>query len=59
MAATLILRVWFEGNSRIELRARIVEVAGGSSGEELVATVATPEDLYAAVRSWVEQLTLH
>jgi hypothetical protein len=53
----LIVRIWFEGDPPAELRARLMEVAGGESRDEVIATVATAEDLYASIRVWVEGLT--
>lgn len=53
----LIIRVWFEGEPPTEFRARVVEVAEHVAGESPVAVAATAEDLYAAVRVWVEALT--
>jgi len=55
--AIVIIRVWFEGNPPTEFRGRLEEVAEGSSPDRVTATVATPEDLYASVRSWVDRLT--
>lgn len=53
----LIIRVWFEGDPPSELRARLVEVVEHTRGERPVAVTATAEDLYAAVRAWIEALT--
>lgn len=55
--ATLIIRVWFEGDPPSDLRARLIEVLRHSSRERVVATVATPEDLRAAVQAWIDALT--
>jgi hypothetical protein len=49
--------VWFEGDPPSEFRARLIEVAEHIRGETPIAVAATPEDLYAAVRAWVEALT--
>jgi hypothetical protein len=53
----LIVRVWFEGDPPTELRARLVEVADSSPPDEVIATVATLEDLLGSFRAWVEGLT--
>jgi hypothetical protein len=55
--AVLIIRVWFEGEPPSKLRARVVEVVESNINERTVATVATAEDLYEAVRSWIGGLT--
>jgi hypothetical protein len=53
----LIIRLWFDGDPPTELRARLVEVTEYVRGERPVAVAATAEDLYSAVRDWVEALT--
>jgi hypothetical protein len=55
--AIVIVRIWFEGDPPTEFRGRIVEVVKGASSDRVIASVATPQDLYACVRSWVERLT--
>jgi hypothetical protein len=55
--AVLIIRVWFEGDGSTELRARIVRIPD-SFRTDNVSAVAAPEEIYTAVRAWVEELTL-
>ena len=52
--AILILRVWTEGHPRTGFRARITQTLDSSASERKVATAATPDDIYAAIRTWVE-----
>ena len=50
----LIVRLWIEGNALEGLRARITQTLDSSKPEQATAAAATPEDIYAAVRTWVE-----
>jgi hypothetical protein len=50
----LIVRIWMEGSARDGLRARITRTLDATGPEQAGATAATPEDIYASVRTWVE-----
>lgn len=50
----MIVRLWIEPNAAEGLRARITQTLDSTRPEQAMATVATPEDLYAVVRTWVE-----
>ena len=50
----LILRLWIEGNARDGFRARITQMLDSASAEKAMAAAANPEDVYAAIRTWVE-----
>jgi hypothetical protein len=53
--AVLIVRAWVEPGGRgSELRARITQFLDISSGEHTVGTVASMEEVCAAVQSWLE-----
>lgn len=49
----LIVRLWNE-TAREGLRARITQTLDSAGAEQAMATAATPEDIYAIVRAWVE-----
>lgn len=50
----LVVRVWIEGDSDdAGLRARITQTVDLHSGPE-VSVAATSDDVYAAVRGWLE-----
>ena len=51
----LIVRLWIEGNSREGFRARITQTHDSTGLEQASATAGNPEDLYAVVRTWVEE----
>lgn len=51
----LIVRLWIEERSHEGFRARITQTLDSASPDELMATAATPEDLYDVVKTWVEQ----
>jgi hypothetical protein len=55
---TLIIRVWFEGEPSSLLRARVVEVGDSSPREQVIATVGSRDALHAAIRSWLDGLTI-
>ena len=50
----LIVRLWIEGNAHEGFRARITQTGDSAGPEKAMSTAANPEDLYAAVRTWVE-----
>ena len=50
----LIVRLWIESTGPGGFRARITQTLDSTGPEEAMATAATPEDIYAVVRSWVE-----
>jgi hypothetical protein len=51
----LIVRVWIEGSSDEGFRARITQTLDSAGAEEATAAAAAdPEDVYTAVRTWVE-----
>ena len=54
-SAALLIRVWREGAS--EFRARLLTVRGATaetSAEEVTVAVASPGDVLAAVRDWLD-----
>lgn len=50
----LVVRLWIEANPRDGFRARITRTLDAAGPEQADATAATPEDVYAVVRTWVE-----
>ena len=51
----LIVRLWTEGGAREGFRARITQTLDSTGPTEPTATAeADPEDVYDAVRTWVE-----
>ncbi len=50
----LVVRLWIEANPRDGFRARITRTLDAAGPEQAAATAATPEDIYAVVRTWVE-----
>jgi hypothetical protein len=52
----LIVRLWIEGNRRDGLRARISHTLDATGDEHEMTTVATPEEIYAVVQTWVEAI---
>ena len=54
LSGVLVLRVWIDHEGPDGLRARLTQVVG--LGDQTVATAATPDDIYAAVRSWLGEL---
>ncbi len=51
----LVVRVWIEGDSDDDgLRARITQTLDLFAGAEIVTAAATTDDVYAAVRGWLE-----
>lgn len=51
----LIIRVWMEQSAHEGLRARITHTLDSTDPDQATATAASPEDIYAAVRTWVER----
>ena len=49
--AILVLRVW--GNARDGLRARITQLADLDDTSELITTAKSPEEIHAAVATWL------
>jgi hypothetical protein len=52
----LVVRVWLEGPPETGFRARVTSTPDLAGHEEFAVTAATPEDVYRAVRIWLEQL---
>ena len=50
----LILRLWLEGEAREGFRARITQTLDSTDGQHATATAGDAEDVYDAVRTWVE-----
>lgn len=50
----LIVRLWIEGDAREGFRARITQTLDSTCDEQATATAASPQDIYAVVRTWVE-----
>jgi hypothetical protein len=50
----LIVRLWIEQNTGGGFRARITQTHDSSGRQQAMATAGNPEDLYTAVRTWVE-----
>jgi hypothetical protein len=50
----LIVHLWIEENDREGFRARITQTLDSAAPDQLMATAATPEDLYDVVKTWVE-----
>jgi hypothetical protein len=53
--AILIVRLWIEAPFPDGFRARIVQTPDSRSREQTASMAGSPEDVYAAVRSWVEE----
>jgi hypothetical protein len=54
----LIVRLWIEGSPQTGLRARITRTLDTSGPEHAVAIAATADDVYAIVRTWVEEFSI-
>jgi hypothetical protein len=52
--AVLIVRAWHEDDPAASLRVRITSTLDISRGDELVSAAATPEEVYEALRAWLE-----
>jgi hypothetical protein len=52
----LVVRLWIEGNHRDGLRARITQTLDSTGDEHEMTTVATPEEIYEIVQTWVEAI---
>jgi hypothetical protein len=52
--AVLVVRVWVEGDSRRQLRGRLTQTLNAASARQEVAYVRSEDDVYAAVRSWLQ-----
>lgn len=50
----LIVRLWNEGHGSDGFRARITQTLDSADSEQAVASAASPDDVYAVIRSWVE-----
>ena len=50
----LIVRLWNEGHTSEGFRARITQTLDSADSEQAVASAATPDDVYAVIRTWVE-----
>ena len=51
----LVVRAWLEGATEKRLRARITHTLDVARPGEIVIVTATREQVYAAVRSWLEE----
>jgi antitoxin component HigA of HigAB toxin-antitoxin module len=50
----LIVRLWIEANVHGGFRARITQTLDSASPDQTKDIAATPDDIYAVVRTWVE-----
>lgn len=50
----LVVRAWIEPAHENGLRARIVQTLDVTRRQNVVSAAATPDEVYAAVRSWLE-----
>jgi hypothetical protein len=50
----LIVRLWVENDVLLGFRARITQTMDSLEPEQSSAMAASPEDVYSAVRTWVE-----
>jgi hypothetical protein len=48
----LVLRVW--GNAKDGLRARITQVTDVHDTSEIITTAKSPEEIHAAVATWLQ-----
>jgi hypothetical protein len=53
----LVVRVWLEDASEAGLRARITQTLDVARRGEIVIVTATRDEVYAAVRTWLEAFT--
>jgi hypothetical protein len=53
----LIVRLWIEKTARARegFRARITQTLDSGAPDEVMATAASPEEIYTIVRTWVEK----
>lgn len=49
-----VARVWTEGQDDGSLRARIMQSVDLETQEPVVSAAASPDDVYAALRDWLE-----
>ncbi|HVE92348.1 MAG TPA: hypothetical protein VNE62_08635 [Actinomycetota bacterium] len=50
----LIVRVWMEPHGLKRFRARVTQTLDSMNRKHSMASASSPEELYAAVRNWVE-----
>jgi hypothetical protein len=53
----LVVRAWLEEGAEVGLRARVTHTLDVSRRGEIVLVAATQEEIYAAVRTWLEAFT--
>lgn len=51
----LIVHLWHEQGVRLGLRARITQSLDSMHPEPVTAAAASPDDIYALVKTWVEE----
>jgi hypothetical protein len=49
-----VARAWLEEEPEVRLRVRIMHSAALGTGEQQVRIVATPDEVVAAVREWLD-----
>jgi len=57
--SVLVIRAWCEDDSTTSLRARVTAVQDVLSGRPVLTACASAEDIYSAVRLWLEQVTVN
>jgi hypothetical protein len=55
--AVLVVRAWREDETLTGLRARVTAVRDVVTGESVITTCATVEDICQAVRAWLDEFT--
>lgn len=53
-SGVLVVRAWIEEDAERGLRARITSTLDIARGDEVVSLAARPEEIYEAVREWLE-----
>ena len=56
-SATLVIRVWREGDDAFRSRLTSLDTSPGAGGEELtVGLASSPDEVVEAVRSWLDDV---
>ncbi len=55
-SGVLVVRAWVEGATAPRLHARITQSSDVTRTEQLTMTTATPDEILATVRAWLDAL---
>jgi hypothetical protein len=55
----LVVRVWVEGESRPQLRGRVIHTLNAATARRVVTFAQNEDEVYTTVKSWLQAFLRH